>query len=175
MQRVATFAAGEFHLWAALRELVIGRQRARDERFFQPGRPGLFQSGNAHGSRFDVIAPHGAGVHEEQRTASETFARRPHMVGVNLDRAAAIRTPTKFTRAKTGAGDLLAGAKRFLWIIPEKLRGVGHLGIRPRVAQQPPDWFPEFFAQQIPKRDVNARQRVIRLQQVDALGTHEAR
>ena len=153
---MAALAAREFHRLAALGQFVIGGQRAIDERLFQPNRAANLQRGQPFFRSGSVVTPNRAGIHQQRDVLAQAFARGVNVRGVGFRRAASIRTPAKFCRAIPGARRRLRPTQRRLRIVAEQLRGVGCFRERALVTQQPPDGFAQFFAEQIPERDVNS-------------------
>jgi hypothetical protein len=130
----------------------------------QPGRRGR-----------DVVAKHGAGVDEQNAVGPEPGAGSANLLRILLDRAAAIRPPAELRRLDAGSGRPLSLRKRLGRIVAEELRRIGRLRKGLLHAQKGVDRRGLLLAEEVPEGDVDAGERVVGLQQVEAVAADECR
>src|SRR5262249_12897496 len=124
MKVVATFAPGHFDSSAFASQGVVGLQSTGDEGFLEPNGVAIVQGVQALFGETYVVAPDGAGIDQEQAVRAQTFARSVDMIGVLLDGAAAVGTPTKLGGAIVRSCDGLGLAQGGLGIVAEQLGSV---------------------------------------------------
>ena len=144
------------------------------ERLFEPRCAALDERRHAHGGGLDVVAEDGAGVDEQDAVRADAFARGAHLVFVLRQRAPAVRAPAELDGAVAERAHGAAFLEGFLRRVAEEERGVRLLAVRRVPAEQTPDRLTEFLAEQVPQRHVDAAERVVGLQQIEAVLAHEA-
>ena len=170
---VRALAAGEAHLARDTRERPVRRVGVLHEGLLEPGRLALAQDSGACRGRLEILAEDGAGVDEQDPVVADRLARREHLLDIVLHRAPAERTPAELDGPEARGLRRAALRERLRRRVAEERRCVGRLRVRALVSEQLPDGRLLAPAEQVPERDVDAREQVIGLQQVEALRAHE--
>jgi hypothetical protein len=173
VEGVAAFAAGELHLARKFGELVVGVEGAGDEGLFEPHGMDAPQRLQPRRGGGHVFNPDCSRVHQKHRVVAESLPRGEKLFDVVGDGAFAEGAPTELGGAVAVAGDLSGPVVGLLGAVAEKLGGVRGLGIGAVVAEQLVHRDLALAGEQVPQGDVNAGERVVGLQQVEAVVADE--
>ncbi len=171
---VAALARGQPHGAALLRQRSIGVERAADEGLLEPQRLELVKRGDARGRRRQIVDQDGAGIDEEDAVGSEALACRGDLVAVVGGVRLAERPPAEFYGAEVARPHRPPLFQRRRRIVAEEQRGIRPLRVGLLGAEQFIDRRPEAMTEEIPQSDLDARECMVGLQQIEAVARDEA-
>lgn len=157
---------GQFRQAGVIVEVIAG------ERLFQPQDARCLERGQTprgllHG--IFGLGPDRPGVDHQQHVPSGFLAGKFQMGDVRL-KIAAVAAPAQLDRPEAPAHGFRHIGLGLFRRLAEQHGGIGGLGQGAVIAQQAVDGSLLFFPQQVPKGDIDAGQRVRRLEQVKAVG-----